>query len=237
MIHRFLLYLDNRSKLLLAILSFILVLFLGVIDAATGYELSLAIFYLLPIALVSWFVNKQSGLWFSVLSAFVWLIADSVSGHPYSYPLIPYWNTVARFGFFVIIALTLAKLRGALEQESELARRDLLTGLPNSRSFHELAALQLKRSSSYGQPLTMAYVVADGLQLINDRFGRVAGDQVICAIARTIKKNAPDKDLVARLGSSEFAVVLPETDATIARVILRDLQARLRRQMQKYGRP
>ena len=237
MIQRFFHNLDNASKLVLVTLSFFLVVLLGVTDAATGHEVSLTIFYLLPIALVSWFVNKWAGLCFSLVSASVWLIADSLSGHLYSYPLMLYWNAVARLGFFIIVALTLAKLRRDLDRESELARQDLLTGLPNSRSFHELATFQLKRSSGYGKPLTLAYVVADGLKLINDRFGRIAGDQAVCTIAHTIKKNAPTGDLVARLGGSEFALLLPETDTKMAQAILGDIQRKLQRQMEKYGRP
>lgn len=237
MIRRLLFYLDHESKVLLVILNFFLVLVIGAVDMSTGYEMSLTIFYLLPIGMVTWFVSKQSGLWFSVLSAFVWLVADTVSGHPYSHPLIPYWNTATRFGFFVIFSLCLSKLRATLEKEADLARRDVLTGLPNSRSFHELAAAELKRATGYSQPLTLAHVVADGLQLVNERFGRVAGDQVLCTIAHTLKLHAPAKDLVARLGGAEFAVLLPETDSNMARIILGDIQRRLRREMQTYGQP
>lgn len=237
MIQRLFLYLDSQSKMGLLLFGLIVALTLGAIDAATGYELSLAILYLLPIVLVSWFVHKHAGLWFSGLCAIVGLAADSLSGQPYSHPLIPYWNMIVRFLLFSIVAVTVSRLRTDLKRESELARRDLLTGLPNSRSFHELTSVQVKRAAGYGRPLTLAYVVADGLHLINDRFGRVAGDQVICTMARTIEKNAPTNDLVARLGGSEFAILLPETDANMARVILGDIQRRLRLQMQKDGRP
>src|SRR2546427_5023915 len=95
MIQRFFHNLDNASKLVLVTLSFFLVVLLGVTDAATGHEVSLTIFYLLPIALVSWFVNKWAGLCFSLVSASVWLIADSLSGHLYSYPLMLYWNAIS----------------------------------------------------------------------------------------------------------------------------------------------
>jgi diguanylate cyclase (GGDEF)-like protein len=236
-IQRFLRPLNKASKFLLAMLSLIVVLILGAVDAATGYDVGLTIFYLLPIALVSWFINKWAGVCFAVVSAIVALIADSLSGHSYSHPLIPYWNAVARFGFFIIIPFISAKLRRDLERESEMARRDLLTGLPNSRSFHELTTFQLKRSSGHGRPLTLAYVIADGLKLINDRFGRIAGDQAVCTIAHTIKKNAPTGELVARLGGSEFALLLPETDTKMAQAILGDIQRKLQRQMEQYGRP
>jgi diguanylate cyclase (GGDEF)-like protein len=236
-IERILRPLDKGSKFLLAIVGFIVVLLLGVIDAAMGYDAGLTIFYLLPIALVSWFVNKWVGLCFSVVSAIVALIADSLSGHSYSHASIPYWNAAVRLGFFIIVPFIAAKLRRALERESEMARRDLLTGLPNTRSFHELTTFQLKRSSGYGRPLTLAYVIADGLKLINDRFGRIAGDQAVCTIAHTIKKNAPTAELVARLGGSEFALLLPETDKKMAQAILGDIQRKLQSQMEKYGRP
>lgn len=236
MIHGLLLYLNKQSERLLLIFGLILVLILGAINLA-AYELDFALLYVVPIALVSWFVHQPAGLWFCALCAIVGLVADSISGRPYTHSLIPYWNVIVRFLFFTVIAVTVSRSRTALKRESALARRDLLTGLPNSRSFHELAAVQLKRAAGYGRPLTLAYVVADGLRFVNDRFGRVTGDHVICTIADTLQKNAPTNDLVARLGGSEFAILLPETDANMARVILGEIQRRLRFEMQNYGRP
>jgi len=236
-IQRILRPLDKASKFLVAIVSFIVVLLVGVIDVATRHEAALTIFYLFPIALVGWFVNKWAGLCFSIVSAIVVLIADSLAGHSYSHASVPYWNAVVRLSFFIILPLICAKLKNDLQRESEMARRDLLTGLPNSRSFHELTTFQLKRSAGYGRPFTLAYVIADGLKLINDRFGRIAGDQTVCTIAHTIKTNAPTGELVARLGGSEFALLLPETDKKMAQAILGDIQRKLQRQMETYGRP
>src|SRR5713226_6768292 len=112
-----LLYLDAASKPSLLVIGFILVLAIGGIDVASGYELNVSIFYLVPIALVTWYINRRTGLWFSALCALVWLLADFADGHPYSYFLVPYWNMLVRFAYFSIASSGLAQLKAQLERE------------------------------------------------------------------------------------------------------------------------
>jgi len=70
--------------------AFVLVLMLGVVDYATGAELNISIFYLLPISLMAWFVNRKTGILSSIVSAAVGLTADLIAGHTYLHPMIVY---------------------------------------------------------------------------------------------------------------------------------------------------
>lgn len=215
-----------------------LVTLVGVFDFATGYELSFSIFYLIPIVLVSWCLGSKAGHRISWLSAFVWLLADWSSGHPYSYPWIPIWNMLVRLGFFLIVASILPELKIRLEKESELARRDELTGLPNTRSFYETAENEIRVAAEQGTPLSLAFVEADGLKWINERYGRLAGDQMVCAVAEAIQERVSAPKLVARAAGSLFAILLPDKGAAVAQATLRDLQKSLRDETnRKYKRP
>lgn len=119
-------------------LGFVIVCAIGIVDFFTGYEFSFSLFYVIPIALVTWFGGRRIGIMMSLLSAAVWLGADAASGHIYAHPLIPFWNTLIRLSFFIIITMLLSALKGAMEREKEYGRTDSLTGAVNSRVFLEM---------------------------------------------------------------------------------------------------
>ena len=100
-------YLSRQSKAFLITLGFILVLLVGVLDYVTGAELSVSIFYLIPISLSVLFVNRKIGVFLSVFSSAVVLTTDFMVGHPYSHPIIIYWNNAIQMGFFLIIVFIL----------------------------------------------------------------------------------------------------------------------------------
>jgi diguanylate cyclase (GGDEF)-like protein len=217
--------------------SLALYLLVGVGDTLSGPALNLSIFYLLPIALASWFLDRRTGLFFCLLCAATCFVANLRWGSSYAHYLIPYWNMAARFIFFAAICFLLSKVRALLHVEADLARRDFLTGLPNSRGFYELAALEMKQAAASAHPMTLAYVDVDGLKWVNSRLGPVAGDQSLCRIARIIADSVPRKDLVGRLGGTVFAILLPKTSSAAARYILADLLTALKENRQVSGRP
>ena len=99
------------------------ILIIGIVDYLTGVELNIAIFYLLPISLVTWFTGRREGIFLSSLAAMVWLSTDVflVESH-YSYSAIPFWNAIMRGGVFVIVVLLLSRLKVALIHEKESSR-------------------------------------------------------------------------------------------------------------------
>ena len=54
-------------------------------------------------------------------------------------------------------------------------------------------------------------VDVDGLKETNVRFGRDAGDELLCGVASVLRRNLRDSDLVARIDEDEFGVLMPET--------------------------
>ncbi|MBI3014820.1 MAG: hypothetical protein HYY65_07145, partial [Candidatus Tectomicrobia bacterium] len=85
------LYLRRRPKSFLMALGFILLGLIGEMDYWTGREISLSIFYLVPIFLVTWYVDRRSGALISVAGALVWYIVDWMGAIKYSQSSYPYW--------------------------------------------------------------------------------------------------------------------------------------------------
>jgi diguanylate cyclase (GGDEF)-like protein len=92
--------------------------------------------------------------------------------------------------------------------------RDSMTNLYNYQHFHELLHKEIARSLRYKQPLSVILADIDHFKSINDKFGHLAGDRVIKAVASCLKKSVRESDDVARYGGEEFAIILPETDQT-----------------------
>ncbi len=98
------------------------------------------------------------------------------------------------------------------EQKLEhIMTHDSLTGLYN-RIYFENQIKKLDKSKYY--PLTVLVSDLNGLKLVNDAFGPLAGDKMLKRVAGTLKQSFEKDTLVARLGGDEFAVVLPNTDKT-----------------------
>jgi diguanylate cyclase (GGDEF)-like protein len=200
-------------------------------------HLSSAIFYLIPLVLVTWFTKRSIGLLFSVLGALTWLIVDLTSGAAYSDSAIPYWNGVARLSSFFILTFILSTLKNTLKQEKEFSRIDFLTGIRNRRYFIELVNMEINRAHRYEHPFTMVCIDLDNFKTVNDCFGHTTGDILLRLVARTIQENIRVTDTVARLGGDEFAILLPETGRNEAEVILEKVQKIGLDIMQRHGWP
>lgn len=110
-------YLERQSSKPLVIKSaFVLVFLIGGVDYLTGEELSISIFYLLPITLVVWFANMGAGIFISVVSTAVWHMAAFMISHKYSNTLISYWNSIVQLGFFLAIVFILSALKKEYEK-------------------------------------------------------------------------------------------------------------------------
>lgn len=103
---------------------------------------------------------------------------------------------------------------------------DLLTGLPHRLAFQDQFDLIL---SSPGFHAALLYIDLDGFRLINDLRGNGIGNKILAAMAGRLAQACLDPLMtVSRLGSDEFAVVLPGYDARSATIFARHLQDRLK---------
>jgi len=129
------------------------------------------------------------------------------------------------------------RLRMALEQERAASRCDHLTSLTNRRAFYEMGEFETKRAKRYQRAMTLIYIDVDDFKTVNDTQGHHSGDDLLMQVATTIKQTVRQTDIPARVGGDEFAVLLPETDAQGAAVLVDRLQSALSAEMQKNGWP
>ena len=119
-VHRFL---ERRTRRTLFAVSVGAVVIVSAADALTGVELSLSLFYLIPVMLAAWFVGRPAGIFISLLSTIGWFLAD-IREHPgYAHVGIPYWNALMMLGFFLIVVVTLFSLHESRTRETTLSRR------------------------------------------------------------------------------------------------------------------
>jgi len=117
--------------------------------------------------------------------------------------------------------LALIDARGEL---ARLVSTDALTGLPNRRHFQEALDAEMARVQRYGGSFSLALLDLDEFKRFNDRFGHPAGDEVLCELARTIRRHMRASDRVARLGGEEFAIILVGTGKEAARGVMERLR-------------
>jgi signal transduction histidine kinase len=98
------------SRLGLVAVCLFLISLLGYLDYRTGYEQSLLLFYLVPIALATWFGGLILGLIFSILSVAAWVASDLFAG----IPTVGFWNLGMASAAYAVFAVLLSKLRTLL---------------------------------------------------------------------------------------------------------------------------
>ena len=229
-------FLGRQSKVSVTMFGIAFVILLGIIDVQSGFEAQLHFLYVVPIALASWFVNRRAGIYIAILCDIVVLAAEVIGGRQYSSRWIFHWNFLMRGGLFVFVALAVSQLRSKFDTLSDLASRDLLTGLPNGRAFYDLTSREINNASDH-QPLSLAFLDVDGFTWINHRFGYATGDQMLCMIAQTIKQNVPRPELVGRVGGTAFALLLPNVASQDASAILEKIQKELKEGRRKHAQP
>ncbi|MGZ4269634.1 MAG: diguanylate cyclase domain-containing protein [Solirubrobacteraceae bacterium] len=117
-------------------------------------------------------------------------------------------DAVAAFGELAGLAVAAAAGR---ERLAAHASADPLTGLLNHRAFHDRLAEEIGRGRRHGRPLALALVDVDAFRPLNDAIGHAAADDVLVEVARRLAAAVRAEDAIGRVGSDQFALLLPET--------------------------
>ena len=109
------------------------------------------------------------------------------------------------------------------------ASHDWLTGIANRRAFE--ARLQSELDGCGEGSLSLVLLDLDQFKNVNDSCGHLAGDRLLCQVARLLQQDRRPRDLVARLGGDEFGLILPQCSPYDAV----DIAERLRRSLELFN--
>lgn len=121
----------------------------------------------------------------------------------------------------------IAALHESLAIAEHKARTDGLTRLANRAAFDEMLRVAASGSRAEGRPLSLLIADVDHFKAFNDRHGHRVGDQVLRAVADVLIESIKGRDLAARLGGEEFAILLPDTPLEGARAVAEQIRKRI----------
>lgn len=173
-------------------------------------------------------VRPLEGFLLGFLPALGWLVLQALRGASVS--------DVLRADFGVLVYLWIAgttvlvlfgwavarrEHRWSVESQrlSELALTDPMTGLRNRRYFQARFDEAHRLARRDGKPLSLAIIDVDRFKDVNDRYGHLAGDQVLRAVATTLRSVVRRGETLARIGGEEFAILLPGSDQRGAELV------------------
>tara|TARA_B100000674_G_C37970256_1_gene976558 strand:- start:2737 stop:3759 length:1023 start_codon:yes stop_codon:yes gene_type:complete len=121
------------------------------------------------------------------------------------------------------------RLQRELEETRERSYTDGLTRVSNRMYFEEqLNQLVAEHDQAKKpEPFCVMIVDLDQFKAVNDRFGHRIGDEILVLIASMLKANIKGRDVVARYGGDEFAILLPQTPLSDAMVLANDMSKRI----------
>ncbi len=106
----------------------------------------------------------------------------------------------------------LDRLRAKVDGALHAAITDQLTGVYNHGYLKHFVESECKRSKRHQHRLALLMADVDDFKHFNDQYGHQCGDLALIRIAKTLKRNIRDIDLIARYGGEEFSIVLPYAD-------------------------
>ena len=202
-----------RFRALLIVVGFLAIPLIGILDYFTGFQLSYAIFYLVPISVVTWFSETKAGVFASVASAVTWLVAELIWREPYSYTSFPYWNTILRLGLFLFVVFIIMTVKSANERlEVRVQERTVvLTQEIEKRKQAEDVLREneeLFSSAFEYAPIGMALVAQDGRFIkANNALCNIVGYSDQELLAKTFQDITHPDDLEADLAFLHQLVV------------------------------
>jgi diguanylate cyclase (GGDEF)-like protein len=204
-------WVDQLSPPQAIVLSYGIVSLLALVDYAATVEVSVSIFYLVPVMIVAWRSSLRAAILIGLVSSLSWEAIYILNGARYPAAWIYFWNSGARFGFYLVVCILLQRLRSTHEDLVILSSMDALTGVKNRRAFLESLEIEIARHRRNGQPLSVAFVDIDHFKEVNDTLGHQKGDQALRAVADALRAHLRISDVIGRMGGDEFAILMPET--------------------------
>ena len=122
------------------------------------------------------------------------------------------------------MAAEMEVIQDKLARSEEEARADVLTGLSNRLAFQETLADLSYTVSKDSHAACLLLVDIDYFKKVNDTHGHLIGDQVLASVAKEIKESVRGRDMVARFGGEEFAVLVRDTPRSGCKIVAENIR-------------
>lgn len=212
------------------------VLLIAMADLAIGPDISLCLFYLIPLGLCAWYGGLAVGTILALICTLTAFLVDYYTHFQMSL-VVFLWNGIVRFGTFVFVSSLVVRLHRSIVREKVYARTDSLTGAVNAKTFYECVIFAASQAGRTEQPITLAYIDLDNFKTVNDQFGHAEGDRALLAVVEVVRQHTRETDILGRLGGDEFALLLPYTNANGGVALLYRVQKLIAEEMKKRGWP
>ncbi|WP_342482000.1 diguanylate cyclase [Paenibacillus sp. FSL L8-0340] len=110
---------------------------------------------------------------------------------------------------------------------TKMAITDSLTGCYNRHYLTQQLESEVTKNREYRAPSTLILIDIDFFKAVNDRYGHLAGDAVICGTVDILQQTIRQDDILARYGGEEFIIYLPDTDESQALLLAEQLKANI----------
>ena len=106
---------------------------------------------------------------------------------------------------------------------------DALTGVGSRKMLEDKLQAEFARAKRYKRPFSVAIIDLDHFKMINDVLGHGVGDEAIRKLADCMKEEKRTPDALTRYGGDEFVILMPETKAEQAEILLERIRVRVRK--------
>lgn len=163
-----------------------------------------------------------------VLAVAAWLLAS------WSPPGAELATFVVGAAVLVGIGVRIGRRVDVLER---INREDPMTCVGNRRHWEASLRQEVDRARRSRMPLSVLMVDLDNLKQLNDAHGHGCGDRALALVAEVLRDTCRSRDVAARFGGDEFAVLLPRTRVVEAIVVAERIRAELARRRALFGAP
>lgn len=217
--------------LFLTLLAVILAVKFLIKDSINNEDYIFGFIYFLSYFLMFWFIVQQSfekravGSWFILVNLFFVVLFFEF------YTAVKFIILLQLMFGIIMNHFQIEELKEKNDRIQYLSYHDGLTGVHNRRYFQN----QIEKMKKFKKD-KLSVIIADinNLKYINDSFGHSKGDQYIKTAARILNSELRNKDIIARIGGDEFAILLPETNYEDCQKIIKRFKEKIKNQDRQY---
>lgn len=157
-------------------------------------------------------------------------------------PALARWLPIgAEAATFLVGALVLvgagARVGLSVDALERSALEDPMTAVGNRRMWEQSLQVEVERALRSRMPLSVLMVDVDNLKQLNDAHGHGCGDDALALVAAVLRDTCRSRDVATRFGGDEFAVLLPRTRSSEARILAERIRSELALRRTETGPP